>query len=381
MNRTLRSAAVCIAGLAVSHPVRHADAGPLNPPAGAIASTAKPLAEIEPRTAINAANTPGDADSLYRITQPGSYYLTGNINGVPARHGIEIASHGVTIDLNGFELAGVPGSLSGVQVAVASLRNIVVVNGTVRHWGGDGVYTGTAATGRAERLTIWANGDDGLAAGSGFVVSQVAAHDNAGLGISTGSGSSITGCSAMSNDSNGIAAGSGSAVSGCSAYGNGGNGISGGSECSITGCAAGDNTARGFLVSANCTVTACTAGGNGSDGIRCSSGSHIHGNTCMANGIDEGDGAGIRATQGDNRIEGNHCTGNDRGIDVDIRGNVIIRNTCAGNGVEYTIAADNIYGPIIDRRIPATVASTPSVNGAAAPGTMGSADPNANYAH
>jgi hypothetical protein len=46
-------------------------AGPLTPPAGPIAATMKTISEVEPRTAINAVNTPGDANSLYKITQPG----------------------------------------------------------------------------------------------------------------------------------------------------------------------------------------------------------------------------------------------------------------------------------------------------------------------
>lgn len=53
-------------------------AGDLNPPAGPVAPTMKTLDEVEPRIAINRVNTPGDADSLYKITQPDSYDLTGN---------------------------------------------------------------------------------------------------------------------------------------------------------------------------------------------------------------------------------------------------------------------------------------------------------------
>lgn len=90
-------------------------AGDLNPPAGPVAPTHKTLTEIEPRTAINLANTPGDADSLFKITQPGSYYLTGNITGVAGKHGVEIATSGVSLDLMGFTLTGVAGSLDGVE--------------------------------------------------------------------------------------------------------------------------------------------------------------------------------------------------------------------------------------------------------------------------
>src|SRR5262245_48602298 len=82
-------------------------AGDLGPPAGPVAPTMKPLTEVEPRIAINATNTPGDADSLYRITQPGSYYLTGNVQGVASKSALEIDASGVTVDLMGFTLEGV----------------------------------------------------------------------------------------------------------------------------------------------------------------------------------------------------------------------------------------------------------------------------------
>lgn len=114
-------------------------AGPLNPPPGPITSTMKTLSEVEPRIAINATNTPGDTFAVFKITQPGSYYLTGNISGVTGKYGIEITVSGVTIDLNGFEATGVPGSLAGVATTVNALRNISVKNGSVRNWSGAGV--------------------------------------------------------------------------------------------------------------------------------------------------------------------------------------------------------------------------------------------------
>ncbi|MHC4976260.1 MAG: hypothetical protein ACYTF7_06600 [Planctomycetota bacterium] len=51
--------------------------GPLTPP-GAPAPTHKTLTEVEPRTAINATNTPAGVFGTYHITSPGSYYLTEN---------------------------------------------------------------------------------------------------------------------------------------------------------------------------------------------------------------------------------------------------------------------------------------------------------------
>ena len=62
-------------------------AGDLNPPAGPVSATMKPLNQIEPRVAINASNTPGDANSTFRIANPGSYYLCADLVGPPASTG------------------------------------------------------------------------------------------------------------------------------------------------------------------------------------------------------------------------------------------------------------------------------------------------------
>jgi parallel beta-helix repeat protein len=123
-------------------------------------------------------------------------------------------------------------------------------------------------------------------------------------------------------------------------------------------------------------VADCTARFNTLDGIRCFSDCVIRGNTCALNGSGS-DGAGIHATSSNNRIEGNNCTSADRGIDVDAAGNIIIRNTCADNTIDWVIAANNVVGPIIDRRTPASAA----VSGFSAPSSLGSTDANANFSY
>src|SRR5262249_50177124 len=113
--------------------------GPLTPP-GAPAPTMKTLDQVEPRIPVNATNTPGDATSVFKITQPGSYYLTGNLAGVSGKHGIYITSGNVTLDLMGFDLVGVGGSLDGIHVDNTAVSvNYTVRNGSVRNWGGNGV--------------------------------------------------------------------------------------------------------------------------------------------------------------------------------------------------------------------------------------------------
>src|SRR5690606_25957259 len=76
MCRIARPLAAVITSVLALAPVV---AGPVNPPAGPVAPTHKTLTEVEPRIAVNAANTPGASGAMYVISQPGSYYLTGNI--------------------------------------------------------------------------------------------------------------------------------------------------------------------------------------------------------------------------------------------------------------------------------------------------------------
>lgn len=336
--------------------------GPLDPPAGPITPTYKTLTEVEPRTVINDINTPGDADSIYRITQPGSYYLAGNVAGVVAKRGIEIASDGVTIDLMGFDLSGVAGSLDGIATTLSSLSSVSIRNGSVRNWGGRGIDLRTQGVRGGSLLDIRAiaNGAGGLAVSHAF---------------------SVVRCSAFMNTGDGINGGFTSTVSDCSAWFNTGNGFWLGDTVTITNCAADSNQQNGIFAGNGCTVSACSSRLNLLNGIRVNGHCIILNNTCINNGVAASDGAGIHVVFEESRIEGNHCTDGDRGIDVDGPGNMIIRNTCANNTVDFAIAANNIYGPIIDRRIPAAVASTPAVNGTAAAGTLGSSDPNANYSY
>ena len=51
-----------------------------------------------------------------------------------------------------------------------------------------------------------------------------------------------------------------------------------------------------------------------------------------------------RAAIPGNRIEGNHVTANDRGIDVDSSSNLIVKNSSKGNTTEYDIGGGNKVG-------------------------------------
>lgn len=122
LDRRLLLGAAGLAGIAALA-VGRATAGPLNPPAGSVASTGKTLTDVEPRTAVNATNTPGDATYVFRITQSGSYYLTGNISVPAGRVGVFLGA-GVRLDLNGFTITGAGGTSQGVFASAGcSIRN------------------------------------------------------------------------------------------------------------------------------------------------------------------------------------------------------------------------------------------------------------------
>lgn len=387
--------------------------GSLTPP-GSPAPTMKTLTQIEPRTPISTNSTPGDGDSLFRITQPGSYYLTTNLTGVAAKHGIEIAASGVTLDLMGFELAGgVTNSLDGVRVSVTT-TNIAVRNGSVRNWGGNGVHADFAKNGQYHDLRLSANGGRGLICGDGSAVVKCTAQSNGGDGIYAGDSGAISGCTAQDNQGThgihggigstisvctaqgnqvtyGIFGNIGSTISGCAAYANVGTGsisygIYGTSGITIIACVSRSNSNTnspgtsshgiGIFAGGASTVKDCSASFNRGDGIRVSNDSLVEGNTCNLNG-NSGVGAGIHVTSIDNRIEGNNSTDNDLGFDVDVAGNLIIRNSASGNITDWDIVANNVFGPILDRRVPASA----PVLGFTAPSSLGTNDANANFSY
>src|SRR5262245_61818709 len=78
-------------------------AGPLDPPAGPVTGTYKTLAQVEPR--IDVATLPGNGSCAHIISQPGSYYLSGNLS-VNTSGGVicavYVGASDVSVDLNGF---------------------------------------------------------------------------------------------------------------------------------------------------------------------------------------------------------------------------------------------------------------------------------------
>lgn len=384
-------------------------AGPLTPAGGAPASTYKTLSEVEPRIAINATNTPGDATSTFRITQPGSYYLTGNIAGEPGKVGISIGASNVTLDLNGFTIA----NTGGAAIARSSaLARIVVRNGTVTGSGNSGILLNTVADARVERVAAISNIGVGIFVGDRALVESCVAQGNSGGGIIAGDSAILTDCLAVNNTSPGIGVASGfsvgdnaiitrctttnhefigleagnnalitdctarannrgidvgdtSQIRGCNAIASTTTGITAGVSASIIECNASSNGTTGISVANSSTVRGCTVNSNTGSGIQASAATVIQNNMVSSNapGAIGAGQAGILCTADDNRVEGNTVISNAQdGIRLNAAGNLVVRNTLARGGTTINAVANNRIAQTIINPAAGFVSTDPNAN-------------------
>ena len=168
------------------------NAGPLDPPSGAISSTGR----FGLGTEIN--------QLPFTINLPGRYYLARNLVG-EGTAGIEIQTSNVTVDLNGFLLGG--GNGTGIVcTGLSASRNVTIKNGALSGWTGAGVDTALYGNCRLVNLRVSNNGSTGIAVGDNTIVSGCVSSNNT-LGIlSTGSGCLIKNVAVYQNSADGIQA-------------------------------------------------------------------------------------------------------------------------------------------------------------------------------
>lgn len=328
-------------------------AGPITPPPGPVSPTPGP----EPRVAINATNTPGDNDStpsVFKITAPGSYYLTGNVTGADGKAGIEILASNVTVDLNGFAMLGTAGSDSGI-VMEGGFVGVRIRNGVISGWGDDGV-------------TLQ------FGSGSATLIEDLLVTGNANVGINSAGSAIVRGCVVRGNGEVGISAGSGCQVIECTSIDNGGTGIFVAAESIVANCASILNDADGIYLASGSHASNNSVSQNGLHGIFVSGEGLATGNFCGSNGR-LGAGAGITAGGSNSRIEGNTCIENDWGVRVTSSGNFIARNIASSNTTaNWNVVAGNAC--YVVQTLPA-----PAINGSSGGISPGSTDPNANYTY
>lgn len=386
-RRTLRSLTCLAAALCALTGIAVALAGPLTPPASPVVSTGKTTQEIfdaisgvstqvtanEPRIAVNATNTPGGITGSYIISQPGSYYLTGNIIGQSGKNGIVINASHVTLDLNGFAVRGNGGVAIGVTTGVG-MNAIVIRNGIVENWASAGISTNSFV--------------------EGIVIDHIIARGNViGIAMSANAGT-VTNCTASSNTAAGFDVSVACQISDCTASANGGIGFDLGNSCIARRCMARNNGGGGFKLIDNAETYDCHAIGNTGDGfnalfacnvVRCTaiantvwginvqrfsrvSDCYTRSNTALS-------GGGILLADTSAVCSGNTCEANSRGIVATAASNTIIRNNCIGStSSNYVIVANNKVGTILNPT------NCTAINGNSG-GGLGTTDPFANFAY
>lgn len=239
MKTKLLLAAFALALSTINYPLStlHAQ-GALTPP-GAPAPTMKSLDQIEARTAIT------NTSSLATISQPGSYYLTGNLT-VASGIGIIINTNGVTLDLNGFTIRSTAAvsALNGIRLN-GTLSDITILNGHIRGSvtnNGSGVYGGGGFD-----YGIFFNGPQPV----NVLVSHVSVSGCGNYGIYLGIGDStvVEACTVRTVGANGIYA---SVVKSCTAVDCGGTAVYGNQVSDCRGECSGSGSGVYADVAQNC---------------------------------------------------------------------------------------------------------------------------------
>lgn len=259
------------------------------------------------------------------LGQPGSYQLTGNLTGVSGQSGITVATPDVTIDLAGFVLEGVPGSVDGIRLT-GTTSGVTVRNGTVRGWGGHGLSLQLGVDCRVEDVAVEGNALFGVVLGVGGLVRGVRSTGNL-VGLDVKGGSLVLGCVVSGNTASGIQlSGQGVVVQG--------------NLCESNGSGIGAGSGSAHLLVEN------VSNGNGVDGISVCRGALIARNECSGNGQTTTAGVGIELRCGASFVIDNHVTGNDLGIAAFANGdNVVVRNSAQGNTTNYSPGGGNDFGP------------------------------------
>jgi hypothetical protein len=297
------------------------------------------------------------AEIPFGMPYGGKATLTGNLASTGnTRAGIVIASDNVTVDLNGFEITGQgTGGTTGVYATTLGLDDppdtsgsinssadgvyvggnygdIVIKNGSIRNWGGEGIDGSTDLyASRLEDLIltandssgIWAhdamivrnctarlNGTDGVETEERSILKDVTGEYSGSDGLDTSIGSVITDCIANFNEDDGFQI-LRTVVGNCSAEENLSDGYAGSGL--FVNSSALENGVEGFrmLLSEAFLVANCSARGNGEVGfdISTSDAGVIHGSTASQNDI-----GGFRLDLSSITV---NCTAFDNGNDSD----------------------------------------------------------------
>lgn len=378
--RRTRFAPVAAAGLIVLAGL--AIAGPLNPPAGPVGSTMKTLTEVEPRIALNSTNTPGDVVNQFKITQPGSYYLTADMASTPGLNPcIVIAANDVTLDLSGYSIRTT--ATHGVTIAG---DRVTVRNGRITLSGGNidaGVLMQSGADdARMEGLTVSVMGSGSACVRTQVNVTSASIRDSILIGGVEGVDVSeeatawtVTDVQCRGQSSSGIIVGRRSVVERCvvrdvsNGGGNFGNGIFAAEDSVVRECEVTDSRSTGSVgpqtaisAGSDSIVENCKVSSRGTVGIAIN-GARVTVRNSRVYMLTSGS-TGIKSLLGGDYIADNQISAvGGTGIRLDTSGSVVIRNYIknATTPIGGPSLANCIIGPTASNGNP-TASTSPHAN-------------------
>ena len=292
----------------------------------------------------------------FTISQSGSYYLTGNLDG--SSGGINITADRVTLDLMGFTIDG-GGTVSDYGINFTNHSSITIRNGFIANFGLAGIYQGNFSPHYATVMDVQALGNGTLGTGSSYSgillyssdshVERCTAGNNGGYGIYAYVSSKLINNTAYNNSgSYGIFGHVSSILTGNIAYSNTGSyGIYGSDGATLSGNAAYNNTGNyGIYGGIGSTFSDNSAYENSHWGMYAGNGSFIKDNTLTSNNSTGTAGEGGLRVGHDSRVVGNTLDGNSQnniyvyGSDNTIESNLV---TDSINGIFFN-ASGNFYG-------------------------------------
>jgi hypothetical protein len=117
------------------------------------------------------------------ISQAGSYYLPANIASTLLNYAvIKVNANNVTINLNGFTIAGPGGSGTGTAINASGDSGVTVINGTIAKMPATAIILGSNST--VGGVQLIGNGGDGVDCTSACLISNSVITGNTGAGLS-----------------------------------------------------------------------------------------------------------------------------------------------------------------------------------------------------
>lgn len=312
------------------------------------------------------------------INQPGSYYLTGNLDG--SGGGITVTADDVTLDLMGFTIDGGGTGVTSYGILLDGSNNAAIRNGTIKGFGWGGIYQGATSVRYTRVMDITTINNGSLSTGSYYSgiyllglhshVERCTSGDNGGYGIYAYIGSRLINNTAYSNGGTyGIVGNASSILSGNTVYNHFGSsyaiygststkltensanynhgtgGIYGGAGAILSGNSARNNDGIGIYGSTGASLIGNNANINKGWGIYGFNSNLIKDNTLYYNNSTGSSGEGGLRAGSDSRVSGNFLDGNLQ-YDIYVTGSDnTLENNHTSNSLYgiYFVTTDNFY--------------------------------------